>query len=143
MGRRRRDIWTKNVEELLSRQGRGTPKEVGRNADGGAPVVVLRRELEVTRSPRGRPRKRPPGAHRGWGYALVTPAGWPMRCRRVGCQRELRKNATTVACSPECAAALVRDLREIVDILCGGRAPTSLSAHLRGRDDSGHPGRRL
>lgn len=83
-------------------------------ARGRHPVVRLPRACEVVEPahPRGRPRLYAVDARRGreTGYRQTTPCGWPMRGRRRGCQRTLKKNATSICCSETCE----RELRHSV-----------------------------
>ena len=91
-------------------------------ARGGRPTVSLPKALEIVEHRRpGRPRLYPPGARRGrdTGYSLTTITGRPLRCRRRGCQRTLRKDSTSICCSPTCAFLLRSECEDILDLLDG------------------------
>ena len=50
-------------------------------------------------------------------------------CQRAGCRRPV--SPPEIVCSPECAAALAKDCREVLAILNGERPVSSMSPHLR------------
>jgi hypothetical protein len=84
-------------------------------------AIVLPKACKVIspRRPRGRPRVRPVGAKGGHGYRFRTIDGWPVRCRARGCQRQLRKNATSIVCSERCEEALRRECETMLAMLNG------------------------
>ena len=90
-------------------------------ARGGRPIVAFPRACEVIEPRRavGRPRIHPVGAKRGHEYALTTPSGRPMRCRRRGCQRTLRKDAQSICCSAQCEWLLKSECLDVLDVLDG------------------------
>lgn len=100
---------------------------------GGTPTVTLPRACAVIepRRPVGRPRVNPVGAKRGYGYALVTASGRPMRCRRRGCHRTLRKDAQSICCSPTCEFLLRSECESFLEVLDGKVDPRHLSPTLR------------
>lgn len=89
----RKDIWEQVVDLVL---------------EGQQPQVVLPpgARVVVPKGRRGRRRTRPEGAHGHWGWVMMTPAGYAMRCRAPGCLRTVRKHEATLVCSSECKTAL-------------------------------------
>jgi hypothetical protein len=112
--RRVKSLWDE-IEEIAAR--------------GGTPVVTLPRALEIveSRRPVGRPRVHPVGAKRGHGYALTMPSGRPMRCRRRGCNKTLRKDAESICCSPECEFMLRDQCESFLEVLDGKVAARHLA----------------
>jgi hypothetical protein len=117
---RPRSIWAQ-VAELVAR--------------GRHPVVRLPRACEIVEPsrPRGRPRIHPVGAKRGHGYNLITGSGRPMRCRRPGCARTLKKNATSICCSASCERQLRHDCLDLLDVLDRRVEARHLAPRLRDR----------
>jgi len=118
----RRDVWSKDARAPCAARPGSLWSQIQTIASRGRhPVVTLPRALEIVEParPRGRPRLYAVGARRGrdTGYSLVTPNGSPMRCRNRGCQRTLKKEATSICCSKTCEEQLRNECLDILDVL--------------------------
>lgn len=116
--RTNRNTWARDVRVLLE-QGKTPSIEV----PPGARIIY--------RNARGRPRKNPVG-DRFASWKMRTPAGFPMRCWRRRCSKQLRRDQV-FTCSEYCRKTLLDQSQMIIDILEGRRPPEDFLAGWRVR----------
>lgn len=101
-GMSRATIWDE-VRDLLANDKRPTIELAA------ATRIVMRRAP-------GRPRANPVSdrfAH----WQLKTPSGLPLRCRSFGCNKPLKKSATTICCSQGCSDLLRRYCEDTLAVM--------------------------
>lgn len=79
--------------------------------------IEAARQILFSKKPIGRPRLNPPG-HRYATWRLKTPSGFPLVCRRHGCNKRLRKNDVLV-CSPACQEDLTNFCESVLKVFSG------------------------